>query len=93
MQSQIIKMLIALDETLQIKIDKELHKKHLDEVVTREEALLAAFGDNEKLKELYRDFDMATLGYQATMERGYYREGFICGAKIALEICGVYMDE
>ena len=86
-------MLIALDETLQIKIDKELYKKHLDEVIACEEALLAAFGDNEKLKELYHDFDMATLGYQATMEKEYYKSGFICGAKIALEICGINMDE
>ena len=44
--------------------------------------------DDKKFNSIFYHYDMAEGLYQGATNNYYYREGFLCGARLALEICG-----
>ncbi len=85
--SQIIKMFMDIDEP-QIKIDKKIYKAQENAMLKCEDALRSAFKDDKTLDALYYELDDAFWSYYTVMISQYFKEGFVYGAKIALEISG-----
>ena len=93
MQSQIIKLLKALEESEEI-IGKCACEDLMDDVIGCEKKLFKCVGKIEGVRDIYDELDKANYDYHRARCLKYYREGFINGARIALEICGVeFTDE
>ena len=45
-------------------------------------------GDDKKFRDIFFNYDMAEGLLYSAMNDYYYRQGFLCGARLALEICG-----
>lgn len=72
-----------------MKIDSKICDKEFDNLLKWEEILLKQIGEEKKIKRVYKEYIKALSTYYVVMFEQYYREGFICGAQVAMEICGI----
>ncbi len=87
MQSKIIQSLCDL-MTEDCKIDGKPYKKEWDEVCKWSDILFKYMKDDKKFHSIFFQYDVADGLYEGARCDYYYREGFLCGARLALEICG-----
>ena len=71
-----------------MRIGKEREKEY-DEMVKCEVAMVDKIGDDEELKKIFTQYDHALNNLNSADAEDIYKAGFILGARIALEICGV----
>ena len=86
-QSDIIRTFCELVEDKKIVNDKE-YKKQNEEVVKRFKLLETYLNEDKKLNEIFSHYDMEQGLLEGISQDIYFREGFLCGARLALEICG-----
>lgn len=86
-QSKIIQSLCELVDDKRMINDKE-YKKQNEEVVKRFKLLETYLDEDKKLNEIFSHYDMEQGLLEGISQDIYFREGFLCGARLALEICG-----
>ncbi|MDE7209208.1 MAG: hypothetical protein K2O31_04930 [Clostridia bacterium] len=86
-KSKIIQSLYDLVEDEKIVEDSE-YKKQSDELGKWERILMEYIGDDKKFKEIFFNYSIEDGCLGSLISRQSYREGFLCGARLALEICG-----
>ena len=76
-------------ESIKKLSDKNSFKEEFDEVIRCNNAMRKRIGGDKELEKLFDDFDRA-LNYLNCVEvEDIFKKGFILGARVALEICGV----
>ena len=70
-------------------VENKPYKKECDELHKCYEELEKFIKKDKKLYKAFFEYDMADGLYQGATNDYYFREGFLCGARLALEICGV----
>ncbi|MDE5654029.1 MAG: hypothetical protein K2I46_00280 [Clostridia bacterium] len=90
-QSKIIQSLCDL-MTEDCRVDDEPYKKEWDELSKWSKILFKYMNGDKKFHSIFYQYDMAESLYEGAKCDFYYREGFLCGARLALEICG-YVKE
>ena len=68
---------------------KEKHEKEYDDIVKLNDAMLEKIGDDEEFKKLFEEFDLALNNLNTVDIEEIFKEGFLFGARLAMEICGV----
>ncbi|MDE6604726.1 MAG: hypothetical protein K2K85_01745 [Clostridia bacterium] len=77
----------------QVVIDKKFYKKELDEVLKWQDLMLKRVEGDDKFKAIFFQYDLATAGYESIINEQYFKQGFLYGAKLALEICGYELKD
>ena len=72
----------------QVMIDKGFYQKEIDEVLKWQDLMLKRVEGDKKFQAIFFKYDLAVAGYESVMNEQYFREGFLYGAKLMLEICG-----
>ena len=68
---------------------KDLPYKKEDDDVTKWTRILKTYMQNDKkFQQVFSRYEVAEGQYLSAACDYYYREGFLCGARLALEICG-----
>ena len=86
-QSKIIQSLCELVDDKTIVEDKE-YKKENEEGGKWFKLLDKYLKEDKKLNEIFYHYDMSEGLLEGIAQDIYFREGFLCGARLALEICG-----
>ena len=86
-QSKIIQSLYDLLEEHDTNEDSE-YTKQLDEVIKWEKILGKHIGDDKKLKEILFKYSTEYGSLGSMISRQCFQDGFLRGARLALEICG-----
>ena len=86
-QSNIIQILCDTVDCKRIA-NNEDYQKNLDEAVKCNEILVNFAGDNKEIQETIYQYSVAQGQLEGIASDMYFREGFLCGARLALEICG-----
>ncbi|MDE6276068.1 MAG: hypothetical protein K2M75_05990 [Clostridia bacterium] len=90
-KSQIIQLYRGYD------IDKALinkeHKEENENLERIRKAVLEKIGRNAQLKDLFLKFEKLLCELDFAEVEDVYKEGFVMGARLALEICGVQCEE
>ena len=89
-KSQIIQIFNGYD-TDRVGASKN-SEKELDEVIECRKAMLEKIGEDEQFKKLFDKFDCALNNLNYADIENVFRDGFILGARLALEICGAELD-
>lgn len=90
-QSKIIQSLRdAVDDKILYE-DKE-YEKRSNEVSKWLELLDKYLKGDDKLSQVFYKYDMAEGLQEAREQDIFFREGFLCGARLMLEICGYKED-
>ena len=92
-QSKIIQSLCDLVDEQSFMDDEEYKKQ--DEKVGKWNDILERYLNSKEDKKLQRilfDYDMEQGMLMNISNERYFREGFLCGARLVLEICG-YTNE
>ena len=92
-QSKIIQSLCDLVDEQSFMDDEEYKKQ--DEKVGKCNDILERYLNSKEDKKLQRilfDYDMEQGMLMNISNERYFREGFLCGARLVLEICG-YTNE
>ena len=90
-KSQIIKIFRGYDSD---KIGSgKIHEKESEEYERIRKELLDKIGDDKQIKNLLFKLQNAFCGLTYYDLEDYFKEGFILGARLALEICGVECEE
>ena len=77
------------DATLEdVSIEDLPYKKEDDEVAKWTQILKTYIQKDKKFKEIFSRYEVAEGEYLSAACDYYYREGFLCGARLVLEICG-----
>ncbi len=69
-------------------VEEVEYTKQLDELVKWEKILAKYVGDDKKFNEIFLNYTIEEASLGCVISRQYFREGFLCGARLALEICG-----
>lgn len=87
LQSKIIESLYdSVDEKKMV--EEVEYTKQLDESVKWERILTEYVGEDKKFREIFLKYTIEEGVLGSVISRQYFREGFLCGARLALEICG-----
>lgn len=92
LQSKIIQILYDSIDDKKIVEDSE-YKKQLDELDKWEKILSEYMGDDKKFKEILLNFTIEEGYLGSIISRHSFEEGFLCGARLAFEICGFERTE
>ena len=90
-KSQIVKIFRGYDSD-KIGMGKN-HEKELKEFDRLHNLMLNKIGEDAESKKILVQLENATSDLNYSDIDEYFREGFIFGARLALEICGVECDE
>ena len=85
-QSKILQIYHSLMEN-EMKIDRKTYEKELDNMIKWNEILDKHVGDDEKFHAIFREYDLAVGLYEGVMCEQFYKQGFLLGAQLMLEIC------
>ena len=91
-QWKIIQQLCELVDDKKIVEDEE-YKKQREETDKWYEELDKYLTKDKKLFDIFFQFDLEEGRNEAIANKIYYREGFLCGARLMLEICGYYRED
>ena len=86
-QSKIIQILYDVIEEHDTSNNSE-YTKQLDEVIKWEKILWKYMGEDKKFQEILRRYTMEEAYLGSIISRQCFQDGFLCGARLALEICG-----
>ena len=86
-QSKIIQILYDVIEEHDTSNNSE-YTKQLDEMIRWEKILWKYMGDDKKFQEILRRYTMEEAYLGSIISRQCFQDGFLCGARLALEICG-----
>ncbi|MDE6474501.1 MAG: hypothetical protein K2L70_05315 [Clostridia bacterium] len=87
LQSKIIQSLY--DSVNEKKMVEEVeYTKQFDELGKWERILMEYIGDDKNFNEIFLNYTIEEGCLGDVISRQYFREGFLCGARLALEICG-----
>ena len=86
-QWKIIKQLCELVEDKTI-IEDEEYKKQSEEEYKWLGLLKKYLNENKKLNSIFENYENACGLREGIEQEIHFREGFLCGARLALEICG-----
>ena len=88
-QSEIIQSLCDLVDEQKF-MDNEEYRKQDDEYGKWSDILERYLNmkDDKKLQRIFFNFDMEQGQLRSISNDLYFREGFLCGARLAMEICG-----
>ena len=89
-QSKIIRHLYELVEDKQI-VENEEYKKQREKTDKWYDQLDEYLKKDKKLFNIFFNFDLEEGANEAIANEIYFKEGFLCGARLALEICGLEM--
>ncbi|MDE5755998.1 MAG: hypothetical protein K2I23_02805 [Clostridia bacterium] len=90
--TKIIQQLCELVDGKKI-VENEEYKKQKKEADKWYEQFDKYIKEDKKLYDIYFHFEMEEGCCDAIEHEIYYREGFICGARLALEICGFSRED
>ena len=85
----IIQSLCNLVENEDCSIENKPYKKEWEELSKWHEILNKYVGDDKKFYKIFFEYDMADGLYQGATNDYYFREGFLRGARLMLEIFGL----
>lgn len=71
---------------------KGKHEKEYYKVTKLNDEMLKKIGDDEEFKKLFENFDLALNNLNYADVEDVFKEGFLLGARLAMEICGVECD-
>ena len=89
-QSKIIQQLCELVDEQSFMNNEEYRKQ--DEEYGKWIDILERYlniKEDKKLFKIYNNFCIEQGGLEVVTNELYFKEGFLCGARLALEICGV----
>ena len=89
-QSKIIQQLCELVDDKQI-VENEEYKKQREKTDKWYDQLDEYLKNDKKLFNIFFNFELEEGARESIVRDIYYREGFLCGARLALEICGLDM--
>lgn len=69
------------------------YKKEFDELIRCNNAMRKRIGDDKELEKLFEDFEKALNFLNCSEAEDIFKKGFIMGAQMTLEVCGVKCDE
>ena len=87
-QTNIIKSLCNLMEDEDSNQENKPYKKEMDESNRLFGKLEKLIKKDENLYKLLFEYDMADGLYEGALGEYYFREGFLRGARLMMEICG-----
>ncbi|MDE6361526.1 MAG: hypothetical protein K2L53_00955 [Clostridia bacterium] len=76
-----------------IEFDERVCRKQHEELKKCKKELLNAIEKDSELKKLYHNLELAIEELHGNIIGKYYEEGFKCGAKLVLEICGYELKD
>ena len=91
-QSNIIQSLCDLIDSKRIVEDEE-YKKQKEITDKWYDQLEEYIQKDKKLFDIFFHFDWEEGTCEAISNNIYYREGFLCGARLMMEICGFEREE
>ncbi|MDE7070610.1 MAG: hypothetical protein K2O86_01380, partial [Clostridia bacterium] len=80
--------MLALQSQTQIECDKTICGMQKEKFEECKKLLLEAIGNNKPLNNLFVGINIAYNDFHTATITHYYKEGFIYGAQLMLEICG-----
>ena len=87
-QKDIIRRLCEFVEDDNKVVNNEEYKKQNEEAGKWLELLDKYIDADKKLYHIFYNYDMAEGLREGIEQEIYFREGFLCGARLMLEICG-----
>ena len=89
-QLDLIQSLCDIMNDEDCSVENKPYKKEWDELNKWYEILNKYVGDDKKFNRIFFEYDMADGLYQGATNDYYFREGFLRGARLMLEICGYW---
>ncbi|MDE6605338.1 MAG: hypothetical protein K2K85_04860 [Clostridia bacterium] len=86
-QSKIIQILYDVIEEHDTNKDSE-YIEQFDEVIKWEKILGKYMEEDKKFKEILFNYNLEYGSLCSMISRQCFQDGFLCGARLALEICG-----
>ena len=85
--SKIIQSLCDLVDDKRV-VENEEYKRQDEEFGKWSDILERYMKDDKKFQKIFFNYSIAEGCLSSTESDIYFREGFLCGARLALEICG-----